>query len=240
MVYLVETNSGFKDASIFEAIIIPSYGMSKSEDSKYRLSFFSEVVSIAAYEMWRGHWAPRVIIEGAKIFPGDPKNDGDLIKDFLMSLGIPEEEIIQRRNTSNTYNQLLDAKAALEELGIPHKKALFIYSDLHKFRIPELLKNYNIDSEYMVAEDILSEYYPPFASFWEEIKKDASYKEKAENIEEKLTRALKVDPQGKLARLASWLTFPIIGAEVPDVIDGKTVRHFGRGEILVNFNPRNG
>ncbi|KKQ34979.1 MAG: hypothetical protein US51_C0020G0005 [Microgenomates group bacterium GW2011_GWA2_37_6] len=226
MIDFIGSNSGLEPPPIFEAIIIPSYGMSKSEDNEYRLSFFSEVVSIAAFEMWKGHWAPKVIIEGAKIFPNDPKNDGNLIKSFLLELGMPEEAIIQRRNTSNTYNQLLDAKMALEELRIPQERALFIYSDLHKYRIPQLLKNYNINSEYIVAEDILSEYYPPFASFWDEIKKDPSYKEKAEDIENKLTKALRVDSQGKLARLASWLIFPFTGAEVPDVVEGKTVRNF--------------
>lgn len=227
MTDFIESNSDLEPPPIFEVIVIPSYGMSKSKNT-YKLSFFSEVVAIASYEMWRGHWAPKVITEGAKIFPGDPTNDGDLIKSFLIELGIPEEAIIQRRDTSNTYNQLLDAKAALKELGIPENRALFIYSDLHKYRIPELLKNYDISSEYIVAEDILSEYYPPFASFWDNIKNDPSYKEKVEDIEEKLASALRIDPQGKLARLASWLIFPFAGADVPDVVSGKTVRHFAR------------
>lgn len=225
MTAFTKSNSDLEPPPIFEVIVIPSYGMSKS-GNMYKLSFFSQVVSIAAFEMWKGHWAPKVIIEGAKIFPGDPTNDGDIMKSFLLDLGMPEEAIIQRRNTSNTYNQLLDAKAALKELGIPENRALFIYSDLHKYRIPELLKNYDINSEHIVAEDILSEYYPPFASFWNDVKNDPSYKEKVENIEEKLANALKIDPQGKLARLASWLIFPFAGADVPDIKEGKAIRHF--------------
>lgn len=225
----------------FGAIVIPSYGMSRWEDgSEYRLSFFSGVVCKAAFEMWRGLGARKIIIEGARIFPGDPKNDGDLMKDLLLRLGVPEDVIVQRRDNHNTYEQLLDARRALEELGIPQDEAVFVYADLHKQRIPKLLKNYKINSDSITAEEWLSglDRYRAFREVWEQgyrdregrrhlgIKHDPSYLEKAVKVEAKLARALKFDPRGRLARVASRVIFPIKGADVPDVRHRQTVRSY--------------
>lgn len=216
----------------FAAIVIPSYGMSKWETGKpYKLSFFGGVVTRAAYE-WRkrledqGFEPPRIIIEGAVIFPGDPKNDGDLMSDFLVDLGVPENAIIQRRDNHNTYEQLQDSKRILAQLGIPQHEAFYIYSDLHKQRIPRLMKNYSMNSHTAIAEEMLSSFYPAFADAWGLIKNDPSYHEKAEKPETMMTRALWIDPKGWFARKASDFIFPRKGADVPDVRHRRTVRTY--------------
>lgn len=217
----------------FAAIVIPSYGMSGWEgDNPYRLSFFGGVVTRAAFEFRKNlgaHYlkAPPIIIEGAVIFPGDPKNDGDLMRDLLIRLGVPESEIVQRRDNHNTYEQLLDSRKALAEMGIPQHEALYIHAHLHRQRIPKLLKNYRMDSYAFIAEDVLSSFYPAFAHVWNLIKSDPSYREKAENPETWLTRALWVDPRGALAnRVSTNIIFPRHGADVPDVRHRQTVRSY--------------
>lgn len=224
MTELPELISSPERPTTYGAIVIPSYGMSK-ESGAYRLSFFSGNVCRAAYELWKDGVAHNIIIEGARIFPNDPKNDGDLMKALLLKLGVPEDAIIQRRNNKNTYTQLLDAKRVLGELGII-RKVLTVYADLHKLRVPDLLKNYRINSDSRKAEDILSEKYPAFRKAWEIIRNDPSYKNKAEDVEAKMAKALKVDPQGMLARLANWALFPFTGADVPDVRHRKVTRVF--------------
>ena len=211
----------------FGAVVIPSYGMSRWETgNKYRLSFFSGVVCKAAFEAWKTLGVPKIIIEGARIFPGDPKNDGDLMKDLLMRLGVPEEAIVQRRNNHNTYEQILDSKRALAELEIPQHEALYVYPHLHRRRIPRLLNNYGMNSHQLIAENVLSETYPKFAEIWDVIRDDPSYHEKAERPETLLTLALLVDRQGWLARKASERLFPHKGADVPDVRHLQTVRSY--------------
>lgn len=191
---------------MFAAIVVPSYGMSEWEtENKYRLSFFGGVVTRAAFEYGEmiksmGLGAPAIIIEGAVIFPGDPMNDGDLMKDLLVRLGVPEGSVVQRRDNHNTYEQLLDSKKALQELGIPQHEALYLYSDLHRQRIPRLMRNYGLNSHTAIAEDFLSEMHPAFARAWERIKSDPSYHEKAEKPETMMTRALWIDPRGVIAR----------------------------------------
>lgn len=217
---------------IFAAIVVPSYGMSEWETGeKYRLSFFGGVVTRAAFEYREmieamGLGAPKIVIEGAVIFPGDPKNDGDLMKDHLLRLGVPESSIVQRKNNHNTYEQLLDSKKALQELRIPQHEALYLYSDLHRQRIPKLMRNYGLSSHTAIAEDFLSEIHPAFARAWERIKSDPSYHEKAERPEAMMTRALWIDPRGVIARKASEIIFARKGADVPDVRHRQTVRNY--------------
>lgn len=211
----------------YEAIVIPSYGMSKDKEGTYKLSFFSGVACRASYELWKDGVAPIVIIEGATIFPGDPKNDGDLMKALLLKLGMPEDAILQRRNNTNTYNQILDSKRTVEEMNI-RGRVLTVFCDLHKQRIPNLIENYHINSDTRIAEDVLSERYPAFARVWQIIKNDPTYKEKIEKVEAKIAKALRVDPQGMLARVASWVLFPITGADVADVKHRKITRVFAK------------
>lgn len=207
----------------YGAIIIPSYGMSR--DSKgYHLTFFSGIACRAAYELWKDGLASKVIIEGAKIFPKDSMNDGDLMHNLLLKLGVAESAIVQRRDNSNTYNQLLDARKTIREQKIPGK-VLIVHSDLHDPRVPILADNYQINSDKKIAEEVMSDKYPAFRKVWDEIKSDPSYKEKMKDVEALMVKALKIDPQGHLARLASWASFPFKGADVPDIRGRKTVRY---------------
>lgn len=223
----------------YGAIVVPSYGMSK--DSRgYHLTYFSGVVCKAAYELWKDGVAPKVVIEGAKIFPNDPTNDGDLMHQFLLKLGMPEGAIIQRKDNTNTYNQFLDVKKTLEQEGIKGK-VFTIYCDLHKYRVPKLLKNYGITSnpkaDSKVAEDFLSEKYPAFKKAWEGytnkdgkvwmgIKNDLSYKIKFKSLEAALGFELFFDKNGKLVMDYSNKRFAKKGADVPDIRHRKAVRSF--------------
>ncbi|MEK9178354.1 MAG: hypothetical protein AAB801_01075 [Patescibacteria group bacterium] len=218
-------------APSYGAIVIPSYGMSKWETgSEYRLSFFSGVVTRAAYELWKKGVAPRIIIEGAKIFPGDPNNDGDLMKQFLVKLAendgleFPEDSIVQRRDNKNTYTQIADAKSAVQELGIT-QKVLTVYCDLHELRVPALIRKYGINSDTRVAEEVLSEKYPAFAEVWNLIKSDPSYK-RTKAMEFVLFMLLKIDPYDTFARFISSKRFKSKGADVPDVRHRRTVRSY--------------
>lgn len=214
----------------YGAIVIPSYGMARDVQGRYHPTFFSGIVCRAAYELWKDGIAPQIIIEGARIFPNEPKNDGDLMHALLLKLGVPEEDIIQRKDNSNTYNQLLDAKKTLREKQVT-EKVLTVYCDLHEKRIPTLIKNYGINSDLRVAEEVLAEKYPAFAKVWQEIKDNPSYKRTMEGgFESVLVLALKtIDPQGILARFASWSLGKVgVGADVPDIKAKRAVRHLAK------------
>lgn len=241
----------------YRAIVLPSYGMSRfrladapaalqqqvmngeRSFNEYRLSAFSgwecRAGFEAALEIWRaqGEW-PYLIIGGAKIYRGDPKNDGDSMKTLLLQLrdketgiGIPEERIIQTTDATNTYNQLLHVRDRIRRLGIKGK-FLTIHADLHQYRVPILLGRYRMNSDALIAEDILSEIYPAFRLFWHGgvdsrgklqpgLKNDPAYKKTLE-FESRLAWALKIDRWGHLARLLSWGAFIKKGrADVPDV-----------------------
>lgn len=251
----------------YSAIVLPSYGMSRfsladapvalqqqvmngeRSFNEYRVSAFGGWECRAGFEValdiWRteGYW-PYIIIGGAKIFKGDPKNDGDSMKSLLLRLrdretgvSIPEERIIQTRDATNTYNQLLHARNAIRGLGI-RGRILTIHADLHEYRVPTLVDRYGMNSDTAIAEDILSDRYPAFRSVWDEgyvdrqgvfqlgMKHDPSYK-KTKELEANLARLLVFDRWGHFARLASRVAFIKKGsADVPDVRHRQTVRSY--------------
>lgn len=210
----------------YGAIIIPSYGMSRWEKgSPYRMSFFSGEVGKAAVERWKDGAAPIIIVEGAQIFPGDPTNDGDLIKPAIVRQGVPGDMVFQRRDNTNTYDQIQDAKNATHELEITGK-VLVVHADLHKRRVPGLVKKYRINADTEIAEDILSKKNPSFAHSWRMIKTTWGYR-KTLALEFIASMLMKVDtPRDTIARKLSARRFKKHGADVPDVRHRQIVRNY--------------
>ncbi|KKQ34976.1 MAG: hypothetical protein US51_C0020G0002 [Microgenomates group bacterium GW2011_GWA2_37_6] len=259
-----EGNTETEQPSRYNAIVLPSYGMSRwrleeapvalqqqvmngeRAFNEYRLSAFGGWECRAGFEIaveiWKAHgYWPHLVIGGAKIFKGDPKNDGDSMKTLLLQLrdgetgiGIPEERIIQTRDATNTYNQLLHARDAIRQLGIKGR-VLTIHADLHEYRVPALVDIYGMNSDTAIAEDILSDRYPAFRSVWDEgyvdrqgvfqlgMKHEPSYK-KTKELEANLARLNRLS---HVARGLSWIAFNWKGgADVPDIRKRATVRSY--------------
>lgn len=210
----------------YGAIVIPSYGMSRWETgSPYRMSFFSGNAGKAAVKRWEEGVAPIIIVEGAQIFPGDPMNDGDLIRPAIAKKGAPEDVVFQRKDSTNTYDQIWDAREAIRELEIT-KKVLVIHAHLHRRRVPNLVRKYGIDADTEIAEDVLSEGNPKFAHVWDIIKNTWGYR-KTLFLELVASMLMKVDtPRDTIARKLSARRFKKHGADVPDVRHMQTVRSY--------------
>ncbi len=210
----------------YGAIVIPSYGMSKWEKgSPYRMSFFSGNVGKAAVKRWQEGIAPIIIVEGAQIFPGNPMNDGDLIKPAIVKQGASEDIVFQRRDSTNTYDQIRDAREAIQELEIT-EKVLVVHAHLHRRRVPDLVRKYGINADTEIAEDVLSEGNPKFAHVWGIIKNTWGYR-KTLFLEFVASMLMKVDtPRDTIARKLSARRFKKHGADVPDVRHRQTVRSY--------------
>lgn len=209
----------------YAAIVIPSYGMSRWETgSPYRMSFYSGDVGKAAVKRVKEGFAPLVILEGAQIFPDDSTNDGDVIKPAMIRQGLPESTIIQRRDTRNTYDQMEDAKETINQLGITGK-VLVIHADLHRWRVPGLVKKHGISADTEIAENILSEGNPNFAHVWSMIKNTWGYR-KTLLLEFAASMLMKVDRRDKVAKWLSARRFRKHGADVPDVRRLQTIRSY--------------
>ncbi len=238
----------------YDAIVIPSYGMSKwvlpespwvheRPFNEYRMTAFDGWLCKATIIKWNEQklktgTGPMVFISGAKIFPNDPKNDADLMRLFLEQHGIPGDRIVQLRDGTNTVNVVTHIQETLRRHGIS-RKILAIYSDFHD-RFPQLLQNYGISSDTAVAEEILSESDPVFKRAWEGgyltdkegntrfvpgIKDDSSYK-KIKKSEAQWAKRLKLDRKGYSIRALSSVITPLMGARPVDVIGRKTVTGF--------------
>lgn len=217
----------------YDAIFALSYSLTKREDTsrriRYNLTYFSIIECRATYELWKDQLArtgkaPKVYVEGADIFGGGAPTDAYLMKRLLIKLGMNEESIQEIGTNTNTYNQLLNEKDIIKRHKL--KRVINVYCDFHK-RVPVLLDKFGISpfTDEAVAEKVLSEKYPSFKTAFDRIKQDPSYIQTVE-LEERMLKVLRHDPQAIGERILGRVIFPFLRAEVITIKRGKVERHF--------------
>jgi len=72
----------------------------------------------------------------------EPRAEGDVMRDWLLARGVPDEDVIAETESFNTRENLTHAKAIMEERGL--REALVVTSDYHVARALELCRQVGI------------------------------------------------------------------------------------------------
>ena len=72
----------------------------------------------------------------------EPRAEGDVMRDWLLARGVPDEDVIAETESFNTRENLTHAKAIMEERGLC--EALVVTSDYHVARALELCRQVGI------------------------------------------------------------------------------------------------
>ena len=89
------------------------------------------------------YWQDRqlIIVCGAQ-GGNEPRAEGDVMRDWLLARGVPDEDVIAETESFNTRENLTHAKAIMEERGL--REALVVTSDYHVARALELCRQVGI------------------------------------------------------------------------------------------------
>ncbi len=107
-----------------------------------RLSPQLELRLQAALDTYRAH--PRLIIATGGQGEAEPGPEGQIMRDWLIEKGVPEESVIAECESANTRQNLLNAKALLPE-GVA--RVTVITSDYHLPRALALARDLGLDAD---------------------------------------------------------------------------------------------
>lgn len=82
----------------------------------------------AAYDAWKQGLARRIIVCGGQM-AGEPRPHSEAMRDYLLSRGIPEENILVENQSQNTVQNLENARLIMEHCGF--RRAALVTSDYH-------------------------------------------------------------------------------------------------------------
>ena len=74
----------------------------------------------------------------------EPRPEGDVMRDWLLARGVPEEDVVAETDSFNTRENLTYAKAIMEERGLHN--ALVVTSDYHVARALTLCRQVGISA----------------------------------------------------------------------------------------------
>lgn len=72
----------------------------------------------------------------------EPRPEGDVMRDWLLARGVPDEDVVAETESFNTRENLTHAKAIMEERGL--REALVVTSDYHVARALVLCRQVGI------------------------------------------------------------------------------------------------
>ena len=84
-----------------------------------------------------------IIVCGAQ-GSNEPRPEGDVMRDWLLERGVPDEDVVAETESFNTRENLTNAKAIMESRGF--SKALVVTSDYHVARALELCRQVGISA----------------------------------------------------------------------------------------------
>jgi uncharacterized SAM-binding protein YcdF (DUF218 family) len=113
-------------------------GVTNLNKTAYDRTFFNKGADRAthAMQLYKLGKIKRILITGGQgLNPTNPHAEAELLADFMVIAGVPEEDIIIENKAVNTRENALFAKSTLEELGFDfNSEALLITSAFHMKR----------------------------------------------------------------------------------------------------------
>ncbi len=96
----------------------------------------------AALESYMGD--PQLMIVCGAQGANEPRAEGDVMRDWLLAHGVPDEHVVAEAASFNTRENLTYAKAIMDARGLEH--ALVVTSDYHVARALELCRQTGISA----------------------------------------------------------------------------------------------
>ena len=88
--------------------------------------------------------APRTLIVCGAQGTNEPRAEGDVMRDWLLERGVREEDVVAETASFNTRENLLNAKAIMQERGL--SQALVVTSDYHVARALALCRQVGVSA----------------------------------------------------------------------------------------------
>ncbi len=206
-----EEKKFFDEIPDSDAVLVLAGGLEKRGD-RVVLDIESKMRALGALELWEHGKIKKIVLAGGKgvRIEGPVPPISEVMKEYLMAHGAPEEDIIIETNSINTSSSLENVLPMLEGQGI--KKFLLETNEYHMGRSEQLLKNvlaeqgiaFN-ESLSVTAEELLrnrSSHYEKLIRAYEfpESLKSASTAAIKKGLREFLRRSLiAIDPHDKVA-----------------------------------------
>ncbi len=164
-----------------------------------RLTFYSAFNLNSSYELYKAGHVKKLILCGETTFGEERSTTSDLMKEALLRLGVPEEDIIVL-NKPKLDNSAVQIKAVADyqkENGLGDQQFLVIDWRFHDERIKNHIKGFGLNAETVQAEDVHKYLEPGFnLKRLEEI-----LPEEFEEREEKVRKISRFDKRGLIPRL---------------------------------------
>lgn len=104
----------------------------------------------AAYEAWQQHNCP-IVVCGAK-GTDEPLPEAHAMRNYLMELGVPQEQILMDDTSFNTRQNIANAAALLKDTDV--HTVLMVTSDYHLPRAMALAEDQGLDATGIGAETL--------------------------------------------------------------------------------------
>ncbi len=179
-----------------------------------RLSFYSAFALNSAYELYKNGQTRKLILCGETTFGHGKKSTTDLMKDALLGLGVPDEDVIilgvpNLDNIPNLDNTALQIKAVAEyqkSKDLQNETFLVVNWQFHQERVRNHIQGFGLNAETVTAEELHKYFMPSFDL--EELKRVLP--EEFEKREKTPRRISRFDKRGFVPRLLAMLRGPSV------------------------------
>jgi len=140
----------------YSGIVI--FGHGAREDEPEKISQESRIRMLAAYQLWKDGVAPRIIVTGGlpandkKAYGEHVKPSGELMKEYLMELGVPEEAMIFENKSTKTVDNIAHALNELRAKGLPTDEFVTVTTGYHAKRVSVIMQKFHLKHASVGAE----------------------------------------------------------------------------------------
>lgn len=156
----------------FHAVVMP-YSQNLKEHGpnagENRLSFYSAFALNAGLDLYKDGLVSKLVLCGETTFGEDRSTTSDLMKDALLRLGVPEDDIfvIEKPNLDNTAAQVKAISEFRKENDMEHEPLLIVGWDFHNQRLGNHMRGFGLRgheaaSGLVVAERVHKHHRPSF------------------------------------------------------------------------------
>lgn len=140
----------------YSGIVI--FGHGAREDEPEKISQEARIRMLAAFQLWKDGVAPRIIVTGGlpendwKAYGSHVKPSGELMKEYLMELGVPEEAMVFEYKSTKTVDNMAHALNELQAQGLPTDDFVTVSTGYHMERITDIMRKFGLKSAPVGAE----------------------------------------------------------------------------------------
>ncbi len=98
---------------------------------------------IRGVEIARDCKAKYIVLSGGVLLPGSDKTEAIAMRDFCLSIGLPQQQIIVENKSTTTYENIIFSAPIVANLGIANPQIVVVSSSSHIRRVAMNCKKYS-------------------------------------------------------------------------------------------------